>query len=418
MRILVVAVAVLLFPGTAAAATWSPPQRLSGAHTFVDPFSPSVTTGGRMLAPWTFQDGSGNASRPGAAAASRTSGGFGAAHALPATVAAVSASGRSGALLATVNRSASRLSVRFGTAAGRFGRSRLVRRGVRIVHPSLAVNARGDAALAWFEDRGTRIDRVYVALRRAGHGFGTPRRLATGRIRNVAAAIGSARDVLVTWDARGVVRARFKSHRASSFRPTDTIRSEDAFFDDLHPLVMPSGRAAVAWSAQFLSEGGDQGPQFFQVAVRPAGGPRFRPARLLDRVDAPQGDFKPIDAVVDGSGFAVAWTAGFGGHLKAVRGSGAPQDLGIGALGDLAAGPGGRLAVVWDEGVDTTPNSVHAAMAPGPGAPFGAAEAVSPAGQDSFDPRVAFAGAEPTVVYVSRPVRETQSFATASTRSG
>jgi hypothetical protein len=333
-------------------------------------------------------------------------------------VTGASAYGRGGALLASVNRSATRLSVRFGSATGTFGKTRVVRRGRDITRPSLAVNARGDAALAWFENRGVRTDRVYVALRRAGHGFGKPRRLATGRIRTVAAAIGAGRDVLVTWDAVGVVRARFKSHRSSSFRATDTIRSEDAFFDDMHPVVMPSGRAAVAWSAEFATEGGTVGPQFFQVAVRPAGAPLFQPARLLERVDNPQGDFRPIDAVVDGSGFAVAWTAGFGGHLKAVRGSGAPQDLGVASLDDLAAGPGGRLVVVWDDGVDASPNAIHAALAPAAGAPFGAAEDVSPPGVDSFDAHAAFSGDEPAVVYVSRPVRESQAFATASTRSG
>ena len=75
---------------------------------------------------------------------------------------------------------------------------------------SLAAAPSGDAALAWFEDRGTRTDRVYVSLRRAHGRFGAPRRLATGRIRSVAAAVGASGDVLVAWDARGVLRTRFK----------------------------------------------------------------------------------------------------------------------------------------------------------------------------------------------------------------
>ena len=68
-------------------------------------------------------------------------------------------------------------------------------------------------------------DRVYVALRRAGHRFGAPRRLVTGRIRGVAAAIGARGDALVAWDARGVLRARFKPRTRAGFRATDTIRS-------------------------------------------------------------------------------------------------------------------------------------------------------------------------------------------------
>jgi len=172
----------------------------------------------------------------------------------------------------------------------------------------------------------------------------------------------------------------------------------------------------LAWSAQFLSEGGTVGPQFFQEAVRPAGGSRFRRAILLERVDTPQGDFKPIDAVNDGAGAAIAWTAGFGGHLHVVRGAGTPQDLGVGALSDLAAGPGGRLIVVWDDGVDANPSRVHAALAPGAGQPVGGAEDVSPAGEDSHFGVAAFAGPRATILYSGRPL-PTTTFAEAVTRS-
>jgi hypothetical protein len=330
----------------------------------------------------------------------------------------LAAYGKRSALLASVPDTSTRLYVRFGHADGTFGKRRLVRRGsVRIASVSLAVNAKGDAALGWFEDRGVRADRVYVALRRAGHAFGAPLRLATGRIRSVAAAVGAAGDVLVAWDARGVLRTRFKPHGRASFRSTDTIRSEDAFFADLHPVVTSNGRAVLAWSAQFLSEGGDSGPQFFQEAIRPAGGPRFRRAILLDRVDSPQGTARPLDAVADGSGVAVAWT-GSGGHVRVVRGGGAPQDLGPGVLSDLAAGTGGRLIAVWDDGVDANPSVVHASVAP-----FGAVEQVSPPGEDArfghalFDPR----SGSPTVVFSDRPRGSSapiRTFAEAATRSG
>src|SRR5215208_380449 len=72
--------------------------------------------------------------------------------------------------------------------------------------PTVIVAGNGGALAAWRYQQGERADRVYVALRRAGHGFGKPRRLATGRIRGVATAIGERGDVLVSWDARGVLR--------------------------------------------------------------------------------------------------------------------------------------------------------------------------------------------------------------------
>jgi len=413
MRPVVAAIAVLLFPGTAAAAPWSPPQHLSSAHTFVDDPALTVAGGGRTLATWRFQDGIGNAARSGVSAASRAPGGsvFGIRRRVPGAQPVVEGYRQGAVLLATPNAAGTRVFVRFGHADGSFGARRTIRRGAHITDVSLAVNVHGDAAVAWFENRGVRADRVYVALRRAGRAFGAPRRLATGRIRSVAAAVGAKGDVVVAWDARGVLRTRYKGHRGPGFRRTDTIRSEDAFFADLHPVVTPSGRAVLAWTAQFASEGGDTGPVFVQEAVRPAGGPRFHRAILLDRVDTPQGNDRHMDAVNDGSGVAIAWTPDFGGHVKVARSGGAPQDLGPGALSDLAAGPAGRLIVVWDDGVEANPSRVHASLAP-----FTTIEDVSPADEDARFGAAAFRGAVPTIVYSGRP-QPSRTFAEAVTRS-
>jgi hypothetical protein len=256
---------------------------------------------------------------------------------------------------------------------------------------------------------------VYVALRRAGHGFGAPLRLATGRIRSVAVAIGPRGDVLVAWDARGVVRTRFKPAGRRAFGATDTIRSEDAFFAQLHPLVSASGRAIVAWSAQFASEGGSTGPVFYEVAVRPAGAGRFRAAQPLEQT-SDEGQPREIRVVDDSTGRAVVAWSGHPDANRRVRAAaldnatlqfGPPQDVsapGTDAfLTDLAAGPLGSLIVVWDDGIEP-PKQVHAAVAPGPGAPFGPPEDVSPAqeareGRAVFDPRTGI----PTVVWSNRP---------------
>lgn len=436
-------------PGAAPAATWSAPQDLSAAHLFAGQPRLLFARDGAAMATWTWTDGVGNDGRSGASLAPRAPGAdaFGAVRALVPghridrgeTIVPPAGSGRRGVLLASTRPVGSvvgqrvRLSIRRGTVDGRFGRARTLRTAKGIRSVQLVTDAGGDAALAWFEDRGVRNDRVYVALRRAGHGFGAPRRLATGRIRSVAAAIGADRDVLVAWDARGTVKTRFKPRGRAAFYPTDTIRSEPAFFADLHPVVTVSGRAAVAWSAQFASEGGSSGPAFFQVAVRAAGNRRFRRARLLERLGREQ-VARPIDAVEGAPGdIDVAWS-GTDGATRVVKAArfgdrlaftppAAVSPAGTDALlSDLAAG-GGRLIAVWDNG-SSGADQVFAALSTRPGEPFGPAEAVSPAqqardGHAAFDPRTH----RPTVVWTNRPagsdgpVEQVKTFAQAATRA-
>ena len=284
----------------------------------------------------------------------------------------------------------SELRVAFGSAGAGFGRTRLVTRRPGIARPDLAGNARGDLALAWFEDRGTSTDRVMASLRRRGRSFAAPIRLATGRIRNVAAAVGPAGHVLVAWEARGVVRARFKPPGSRRFRPAETIRSEPAFSTDLHAAVARSGHAFVAWSARLRTEGGDTGPLRVQAAARRAGA-RFRPAQLLERLGDAVGQ-QTVDLEVDSRGRAlVGWT---GARLRLAESSGgaftALPFTAEGALADLASGPGGRRLAVWTGGAQ-----VEAAYDRGDG--FGAAEPVAPNGQAvhaAIGPR-----GQPVVIY-------------------
>jgi hypothetical protein len=424
---LVLAVALLLLAPAAARAEWTG-QTVSAPHAAIDDPSVIVAGDGGALASWRFQEGLGRGSRSGTEGAARAprAAGFGRRVAIvPAasierpetSVAGLEPYGADGALLALIlpgpgDTPQARIGVRFGHVDGRFGTLHILRRArpYTIMRASLAVNARGDAALAWFEDRGVRTDRVYVALRRAGHGFGAPRRLATGRIRGVAAAIGARGQVLVSWDARGVLRTRFKARGARGFRATDTIRSQDAYFADMHPVVTPSGRAVLAWSAQFLSEGGTRGPVFFQAATRAAGASRFARARLLETIAARDDDGlgHPLDAVADSAGVvAIAWRGAAG--VRVARGPAPAQTVSApgttAVLSDLAAGPGGRLAVVWDGGVEDPASVVRVALADRSGAPFGAPEDVSAAGRDARFGAAAFIGDRPLVVLQSRAGR-------------
>ena len=278
-----------------------------------------------------------------------------------------------GAAVAILRGSDLRVAIR---SSGRFGPGRRIVKRPRIASPVLSANPRGDLALAWFEDRGTAHDRVYVALRRTGHRFGTPIRLATGRIRSVAVAIGSRGDVLVAWDARGKVRTRFKRHgHGHGFGRAQTPRSDPTFFATLHAAVSSSGRAYVAWAAQFLSEGGDHGPGFYEVAVRPAGAPRFRTARRLERIAADR-NVGSLDLALTGRGNAlVAWASD---RVRAVETDasghfGAPRDLSAAAPEQDLTPPGGIDAVATPVGARLVTWTaagllVQAAFAPAGGA--------------------------------------------------
>ena len=127
----------------------------------------------------------------------------------------------------------------------------------------------------------------------------------------------------------------------------------------------------------------------------------------------------------------MAWT-GFDGSNSRVRVAsptlarfGAAQDVSPagrdGVVSDLAAAGGTRL-VAWDNG-GFDANQVFAAFAP-PGAPFGAAEAVS-AAQEARAGRTILSPT-PTVVWTNRPagshppggIGAAQTFAQAATRAG
>ena len=373
--LLALAVLVVLPASTEAAPPWSAPRDVSGPHMFVD----GLWAGGGLIG-WRSEDG--EAGTPAGRSGDPVFFGHG-----RAAVVIVRPVGSN-----RDPRSELRVAIRSG---GRFGPSRRVVKHRRIAPPSLAGNARGDLALAWFEDRGTDKDRVYVALRRAGHAFGKPIRLATGPLRGIAAAVGSRGDVLVTWVARGKVHARLRRH-GHGFGRAETLRSDPAFAVGLHPAITSSGRAYVAWSAQALFEGGDSGPAYYEVATRPAGAARFRRAQRLDRL--PAGRLGgPLDLALTGRGNAIAaWISdrvrvaetGADGRFGAPRDLTAPgvvPDDDVTRLGgvDAAATPAGARLVTW-----TAAGPLVQAAFGSPGGPLGPAEDVA-AGET---PRAAFPG--------------------------
>jgi hypothetical protein len=269
-----------------------------------------------------------------------------------------------------------RLSIVFGRASGTFGApdTIAVRSGIRSVQ--LAANANGDLALAWFEDRGVMNDRVYIAFRPRGKPFTPPILQATDRVRSVSIAVGPRADLLLAYDARGVVKTRFKPASTPFFRRVETIASEPTFFARLRTAVTANGRAYVAWAAQLLTEGGEAGEGFYQAAVRPAGAGRFRAAQMLERRPASE-LVGGLDLVVDDTNRAtVAWgaTTVRAATTDASATFGAAQEIAPGTEGALASAPDGRRVVAWTSGAES--GALTAAVAPANG-PFGAPEPVA-----------------------------------------
>ncbi|MEO8689511.1 MAG: hypothetical protein ABI611_15030 [Solirubrobacteraceae bacterium] len=385
---------------------------MSRPHTFIDDVSIAFVPNGAGLIGWRLQDGAGAGARDGDSVVARSvTGRLGPERRGPRGRSGdLVPFGRSSAAAALVrpvgsNRDPrSELRVAFGnTAGGDFRPSRSVVRHPRIAPPAFAGNARGDLALAWFEDRPGASDRVEVALRRPGGSFGAPLRLATGRVRSVSAAVGPRGDVLVAWDARGRVRTRLRRAGSRRFGCAETLRSSPTFSAVLRTAVASSGRAYVAWSAQLATEGGDTGPVYFEAAVRPAGAARFRRAQRLEKL-GPERRAGVLDLALTGHGNAVvAWTADrvraaatdasgrFGSSQDLSPPTVSASGLTTASLTDVAAAPDGARVAVWTAG-----SLVQAAYA-GPGAPFGPPEdiGVGDAARAAF-PR---AGAGPVVVW-------------------
>jgi hypothetical protein len=437
-RLVAIAVLVgLVLPGVAAAdPPWSATQSLSSPHLFVDPVDVTASGDGTALAWWMWQDGIGASARTGWNLASRAprAATFGPERAAPSNTVAIAGFAQTRAIALTdraigpANVGRTRLQVAFGRTSGAFDAPRTLADGPRLDRPVLAVNAGGDAAVAYFQNRGATNDRVMVSLRRAGGSFGTPFQVGHGAIRSVAIAVGPRGDILVAWDARGTIQARYQPSFKAGFEPIETIASEPTYFAQIHAAVTDVGRCYLAWSAQFLSEGGSRGPVFNEVAVRPSGH-RFRPAQLLERDDETRSQ-EPIALATNGRDATVAWT-GFDGANARVRVAstdpsarfGAPQDVSPagrdGVVSDLA-GAGGTLVVAWDNGTFDA-NQVFAAIAT-QGAAFGAPEAVS-AAQEARAGRAILAPL-PTIVWTNRPagshptgaISAVQTFAQAATR--
>ena len=161
---------------------------------------------------------------------------------------------------------------------------------------------------------------------------------------------------------------------------------------ELAPVATPSGRAVLAWSAQFASEGGDRGAGVRAGGDRP--GERRRasavrscssvipPASTTDSAARRRGGRLDGPAVVAvrrratrrmrsaQSRSTSRATGGRAGLSGVVQVSG---DREVAASPTSPRAPAGGSCAVWDGGVDDPASVVRAAIAEGPAAAFGAA---------------------------------------------
>jgi len=420
MRALLTIIVFLIAATPAAAAPpWSDPANLSTAHEFIDAPTLAFSSTGTGLATWTAQDGVGNAATTGTFDAP-----LGAPEHLVSRTAVISPPvlyGSTRTAAARLNQK--RLSIVFGRTDGSFGAPELIADRANIRSVVLAGNAQGELMLAWFEDRGVTTDRVYIALRIHGKPWTPPLLVATDRVRSVSAAVSPKGALLVAYDARGVIKARYKPATATLFRHVQTIQSEPTFFAKLRTAVTNNGRAYIAWAAQLLSEGGDRGDAFYEVAVQPTGALKFRAAQLLEQRPATE-QAGGLDLTTNqANGATVAWgaTTVKAAVTNASATFGAAQTIAPGLEAALAGAPDGRALVAWIANPgDAGDGALMASI--GVGGTFSAPETVT-TGPEARVPAAAYDAKNNRwgLAWSNRPNGETrpiQTFLQASLRAG
>jgi hypothetical protein len=227
--------------------------------------------------------------------------------------------------------------------------------------------------------------------RRNGRAF---RRVITFRpgslSRDTAVAVGPRGDVLLVWQARRTIRARYFSPSGRRGR----VRTLGRGIQSSLQANLASGRMEVAWMSQRVGEGDAHTPARIVYVSAPRGG-RFRQPDILGGSSLlGTGNYirRPGVRLVPAGRRAsqLAWTDYDGEHfrvLTAVVGAGvvgtaqrvsAPGDDAV--LGDLAVSPGGAL-VTWSTGTRgndaSGPQHVAAAFRAPDESAFGAPELVS-----------------------------------------
>lgn len=412
------AVLAAIVPGQASGATWSPAVTISNETTQNDQPSIGFGSDGIGLASWqTVTCGHGHScagripSR-GRSARRGLDGRFERRRALPFG-GELEVYGRHGAALF------GQRTVAIGTTAGPFGR----RQGFPALIAAHAVNAHGQMAIVGLRDRANTPSRLRLAERREGGRFGALRALKGGANATEAdVALNARGDLAIAYVHAGQVLARLR-RAGRPFGPAFRIGRASATGTDVRVALSARGAVWVLWENRVRDA--DAGPFEMRLAMRPAGAHGFRNARLLDaRAEHPVDDDPAVHfaLVLDPAGTAYAAWSGFDGTvIRAQLATIDPSGVAVvtqalsaptynAAVSDAATGTRpGQLFVTWTrlkadpgESPDTLlgdPEQIMAALLE-PGRAFAGEEAATPIGRvgeplGALDPRT---GA-PTIVW-------------------
>jgi hypothetical protein len=230
------------------------------------------------------------------------------------------------------------------------------------VHPSLAVDAQGDAMVSWNRAEGPGGGPVQEAFRPAGGAWHAPVDVTLGNEWGNVSQIAFYKqgNALAMWQGDGLQSAFMPA--GGTWQPPSTVGSELVAGSDF--AVDGRGDAVAVWDSWtegFLSH------RVVQVAFRPAGGAWQAPVDLSEEPHGEDSRWEPYEpqVAIDEQGDAlVVWTQGEKGVLSASKPSGGawqtPVDLSPPGTSDGDAqvafdGQGNALAV-WD-GEDGTVQS-------------------------------------------------------------
>ncbi len=274
--------------------------------------------------------------------------------------------------------------------------------------PVIAANERGDAAVAWVEDRPGK-DRIRVSLRKTGGPFGAARTIAQADgFTNADVAVGAEGQVAVAYGERTgskrAVRALVGKVAQPSALRSHTIGTHGGYADPAAAYAS-NGRLVVVYGEQDAGTVAKKPYVVRTVSLR-SGATAFSAPRELEPAGAVQRSPGRVRVIPVGSEGRVlaTWTAakaGGGFPLRVAvaddRGRfGAARDLAAnGADADLAVRPDGRVTAAWtaftgDQAVNRRIHSATFALA---GTDAITAEEVTASGQLgagpalSLDPR-------------------------------
>jgi hypothetical protein len=312
-------------PTPSPAAGWSPAVTVSAPHDAISNLGLASGQGGDMVF-WRFYDLEPPADQifgsPGASyAVAPPAGPFGAPRRLPASYAsgvlvALGGGGVAQLILRRTGVNTARPSVAIGDVSGHFGSPLPVAGTVWVGRASLAGNLNGELLLAWISSTRPGHRQVWASVRLPGRGFTAPQLISSSANGlAVTAAVGpgahgsgtggrSASDMVVVFDSkRGRMLVRVRPHGSGWGAVADigpaAVGNEN---EVATPYIGRNGRIVVAWYHRQLSEGGEQGPSYTQIAVKPPNQGKFLPAQTFAK--SQNGPLAGEVALVGGEGYS------------------------------------------------------------------------------------------------------------------